>query len=837
MYIKIKYKLLTLFFILIFLTNSFIFSQSSYKPGNPIIKGGETANKGSVTGVIVDKQSSAPVEYANIVIFSAKDSTMKGGALSDSKGNFKIENIPYGKYYIEISFIGYANQKVPNIVIDPNTTTKNLGQIKFSPAASNLDAVTISAEKQLVEYSLDKKVVNVEKNLVSAGGSAVDVLQTVPSVTVDIDGNVSMRGSTNVNILIDGRPSALAGTSRQAVLEQIPASSIESIEIITNPSAKYNPDGMSGIINIKLKKKVARGLNGVATINLGTSNRYSSSLNLNYSTAKYNVFGSWDGRWNTSKYLGDTYRNARVNDTISNTYQHNEGTRTSNNNNFKIGADFYLNKWNTLTIYGQFTIENGDRPQNINSKTYDVNNILNDYFTQTNDEAEKNNSQTYSINYKKTFEQKGRELTLDVSYSNSNNDEYTTMNETFYNNNLTPSSLPPYLQTQDNKGHNHVTNILLNYVHPFTDKFKLETGYQGIIRNVDDNFMLQDYDNTTNNYFANDTASNHFLYNESFHSVFGTLSKEWENGYSAQVGLRFEAAFTNSDQVAQNINVTNNYYNIYPSVHVSKKLPKLNEILISYSRRVNRPDIESLNPFKDYSNPLMIRFGNPYLTPEYVNSFEIGHSKYWKKTSLNSTVFYRQINDVMKRISWLDTLKGVNYMTTENLSKGVSYGVELVVDQEIAKWWRVNASFSYFRTIIEGSIIDGSITNDNYSWTSKLNSTMNFGKGFSIQLSGNYRAPIITPQGKMFAMYSADAAVKKDILKERASIGLRVSDIFNTQHFDMETYGTDFYSRMNRKRESRILYFSFTYKINGGLKQKPAKRPTDGGNGNNDMDY
>jgi outer membrane receptor protein involved in Fe transport len=237
-----------------------------------------------------------------------------------------------------------------------------------------------------------------------------------------------------------------------------------------------------------------------------------------------------------------------------------------------------------------------------------------------------------------------------------------------------------------------------------------------------------------------------------------------------------------------------------------------------------------LNPFKDYSNPLLIRYGNPYLKPEYINSFELGHSKYWNKTSFYTSVYYRQINDVIKRISYLGN-DGISYMTNENLSKGVSYGVDFILEQEILKWWRINANFSYFRTIIEGNSIDGNISTDNYSWTSKLNSTMNLGKSLYIQITANYRAPIITPQGKMFETYSADIAVKKDIFKDKFSVSFRVSDIFNTQIWKNEAYGSGFYALMNHKRQSQAAYLTLTYKINGGLKTKARKKPTDNGNG------
>lgn len=828
-------KTILSFFILILFSQSEIIAQNQPNNGMPRQGGGGgmSGGNGNVSGVVVDKLTSQAVEYANLVLFRQKDSTMVNGAITNQKGQFTIEKVPFGKYYLVVSFIGYSSLKIPDIMVNPKEPNKNLGQIKFEPSSSTLGEVNITAEKRMMEYSLDKKIVNVDKNLVSAGGSAVDVMQNIPAVTVDIDGNVSLRGSTNVNILVDGRPSNLSGMSRQAILEQIPASSIEAIEIITNPSAKYNPDGMSGIINIKLKKKTAQGLNGLVSSSIGTGNRYNSSVNLNYSTSKFNLFGSWDGRWFQGKGYGNTYRIATLKDTNFYTHQYSEMKRKMNNNNVKLGFDWYINQKNTITLSGQMGHDESSREQNLFSYSNDYNQTSYEHYFKQNTESENENSNSINLSYRKTFEKKNKEFTADFSFSKSDESENTDMNNQVLLDNYLPFNGVDEIQLQLNNGNTQNGSALINYILPINEKLKLETGFQGIYRKIDNDFNLKNFDYLSKTYIIDTNSINHFIYNENINAVYGTLSKEWES-ISIQIGVRLEQAYTTAEQITQAKTFENNYFSVYPTLHISKKLPNKNEMQFSYSRRVNRPNIYDLNPFKDYSNPLVINYGNPYLKPEYINSFELGHSKFWEKRSFYTSIYYRQINDVIKRISYLGT-DGISYMTNENLSKGISYGVDLILEQEIAKWWRINANFSYFRTLIEGNSIDGSISTDNYSWTSKLNSNMTLLKNLSIQISANYRAPIITPQGKMYETYSADIAMKKDFMKDnRLSVSFRVSDVFNTQKFDMEAFGNNFYSTMTRKRQSQAAFLTLSYKINGGLKQKPKRKPVENNGGGSD---
>ncbi len=823
------------FLILTYLT--FLNINAQNQPNNGMPRqgggGGMSGGTGNVTGVVVDKLTSQAVEYANLVLFRQKDSVMVSGAVTNQKGQFNIDKVPFGKYYLVVSFIGYSSLRIPDIMVNPKEPNKNVGQIKFEPSTNTLGEVNITAEKRMMEYSLDKKIVNVDKNLVSAGGSAVDVMQNIPAVTVDIDGNVSLRGSTNVNILVDGRPSNLSGMSRQAILEQIPASSIEAIEIITNPSAKYNPDGMSGIINIKLKKKTAQGLNGLVSSSIGTGNRYNSSVNLNYSTSKFNLFGSWDGRWFQGKGYGNTYRIATLKDTNFYTHQHSEMKRKMNNNNVKLGFDWYINQKNTITLSGQMGHDESSREQNLFSYSNDYNQTSYEHYFKQNTESENENSNSINLSYKKTFEKKNKELTADFSFSKSDESENTDMNNQFLLDNYLPFNGFDEIQQQLNNGNTQNGSALINYILPINEKLKLETGFQGIYRKIDNDFNLKNFDYLSKTYIIDTNSINHFIYKENINAVYGTLSKEWES-ISVQIGVRLEQAYTTAEQITQAKTFENNYFSVYPTLHISKKLPNKNEMQFSYSRRVNRPNIYDLNPFKDYSNPLVINYGNPYLKPEYINSFELGHSKFWDKRSFYTSIYYRQINDVIKRISYLGT-DGISYMTNENLSKGISYGVDLILEQEIAKWWRINANFSYFRTLIEGNSIDGSISTDNYSWTSKLNSTMTLMKNLSIQISANYRAPIITPQGRMNETYSADIAMKKDFMKDnRLSVSFRVSDVFNTQKFDMEAFGNNFYSTMIRKRQSQAAFLTLSYKINDGLKQKSKRKPVENNGGGND---
>ena len=815
-YIKSR-KWIIIFFIP-FIFTKFTFAQTNSKPQGT---GSGNNNTALISGIVHDSLSDNPVEYANVVLYSLKDSQLVNGCISDNKGKFFIEKVSPGKYFLKVSFMGYKTYKT-NLVITPKINEYKMDVIYLKDASSSMKEVTIIGERPLIEYKLDKKVVNVDKNINTAGGTALDVLQNVPSVTVDFDGSVSMRGTTNVTILIDGRPSGLTGTK----LEQIPASAIESIEIITNPSAKFNPEGMGGILNIKLKKKKEKGLNGLVSANIGTGNKYNGSLNLNYSKNKFNFFGSYDYRKNERKGYGDMNRVTYYNDTASYLIQHDNFLMERLSNNIKLGLDYAITRKDKISFTWFYSRGNNQDNETSNSSIFDENHIFSEYYENSNLEDGHDQSFDYTLNYKRTFARRYQELTADIIYSTSADDELSDIKLQEFNLDFTPKNFTPNLQNSLNNMKSKRLTIQMNYVHPLKGESKIEMGLQSINRNNDNDYYYKNFNYSDSQWEIDSNFTNRFIYDDKVQAIYGTYSKVYKK-LSAQAGLRLEGAFITADSRSLNKVFHRDYFSAFPSLHITRKFEKAGQdVQLSYSRRINRPDMHSLNPYIDKSDPLSYRYGNPELKPEYINSYELGHTKYWKSTSLYTNLFYRQINDVIKRVVFLDS-NGIINMTADNLSSGQSYGVEFVYDQKITKWWKATANFSYFRTIIKGDNSNTNLTNDNYSWTSSINTSMMLPKSIALQINGFYRGPIIQPQGEMKQMYSVDIALKKDIFKEQGTITFRLSDIFNTMKFTMVSKGEGFEGEYLRKRQTRVAYFGFTYKINQGIKAQNRKKGLD----------
>ncbi len=791
-------------------------------------QGGGGLSTGVLKGVIIDSQTNDAVEYANIVLYRTKDSTMITGTVTNEKGVFELDKVPFGSYYMVISFMGYNKLKVPAISVKPDATIKDLGTIKLEAASTALSEVKVTAERKTIEYALDKKIVNVDKNIASASGSAVDILQTVPSVTVDQDGGVSLRGNSNVTILIDGRPSSITGTN----LEQIPATSIESIEVITNPSAKYNPEGMTGIINIKLKKKTQKGFNGMISANAGTGDKYNGSLNLNYNMGIVNLFGSYDARiMNMNAYgIMDRYI---TQPSISSIHQNIDITRNRTSNNFKIGADFNLLPSQSITLSVQKGISKNGGTEKNTSSTYDGTGALSILQNPYSEEDENGTSVDYTMNYKKSFQKKGEELTFDIIHSTNKEDQLQANSYTNYDVVTLAKTGTTDYQNSNSNNSSKTTTIQSNYILPFANEGKFEAGFQSIIRNKDDDYTLSKYDYNQQIYINDVLQSNNFIYKEQIHAVYGTIGSKFSN-FSYQMGVRLEQTYTEAQQKTSDMSFTKKYFNFYPTIHLSQKLSNNQDIQLSFSRRINRPRMEMLNPFKDLENPLMIRFGNPDLNPEYINSMEFGYSKIWTKTTINTSIFYKQINNAISRYIFLDD-NGIGNFSFRNITKGTSYGIELVVDQQILKWWRINANASYFRTEMNDDSGSG-MSNSNYTWTAKMMSSWMLGKGFSAQLTGFYMGPMVNIQSKMNPMYSVDFAVKKDLFKDRASVNLRVSDIFNTMKFSGTSWGEGFTNDNVRKRDSRVLFLGFTYRFGGDNGKPKQRKKDDSGGGQDNMD-
>ncbi|MBF9251738.1 TonB-dependent receptor [Pontibacter sp. 172403-2] len=774
----------------------------------------QPAASGRISGTLVQGQTNTPIGFANVVLLSASDSSLVTGATSDVEGRFVLERVPLGRFILRASLVGYPTRFVPDIAVTAANTAVALGSIAMKASATRLSEVEVTTERALVEYNLDKKVVNVSQDIAAQSGSVAEVMQNIPSVTVDIDGNVSMRGSSNVTILVDGKRSALSNLT----MDQIPANLIESIEIITNPSSKYNPEGTSGIINLVLKKEKKPGFYGSASVTAGTYDNYNTSLNLNYRYYKWSLNGGYDFRQRTRPGFSNSFTTNSYFDEAglvdSTSYRQQEGDRNSTDisHNFRFGADYYLTPRHTISASALYRFGKDEGTNNIYYRFLDANSLVTGTSLRNTDEVEDEQAMDLTLGYRQTFERKGQELTADLVFNTNVDDEESNFSETGF------EDLTEVQQTLvDDSNTEFVAKA--DYVHPLSEDSRFETGFRSTYERLDEDSRFFNLNNATGALEYDLNQSNHFVYDEMVHAVYANYSNKFKT-ISYQFGLRAEQTFTTSDQRTQDIVTDNNYFSLFPTLFITNDFDANNKVQFSYSRRINRPRSRFLNPFVDRSDRFNVDYGNPNLKPEFVNSLELGYIRYWGNISLNSTVFYRHTTDEIERfrtpiiiVSNGDSIPGTE-TTFLNLSSNASYGVELGINYPVTNWWRLNGSVSGFRTQLSTTQGDTELSNSQLSWNAKANSNMTVWKDMDIQLSAFYRAPSADIQGRMEQMFSTDLGVKKDVLKGNGTISLRVSDIFNTRQFNFLSYGPGFRTESENRRQSRIIYLGFTYRLN-----------------------
>ncbi|NDK56808.1 outer membrane beta-barrel family protein [Pontibacter fetidus] len=815
----------------------------------PAALSAQTTPSGKISGTLQDAVSKTPVGFANVVLLSARDSSLVTGATSDIEGKFILERVPEGRFMLRASMVGYPAKFVPNINITAASPTVSLGTIVISPTSTQLGEVQVTAERELVQYDLDKKVVNVSKDIAAQSGSVAEVMQNLPSVTVDIDGNVSMRGSQNVTILIDGKRSALSNLT----LDQIPANLIESIELITNPSSKYNPEGTSGIINLVMKKEKKPGFHGSASVTAGTYDNYNTSLNLNYRYFKWSLNGGYDYRQRTRPGTSNSFTTNYYLDTLDRTIdstsyrlQHAKRNSTDVSHNFRFGADYYLNPKITLSGSALYRFGQDEGRNTINYSFLDENRIQRSASIRNTTDQEDEKAMGLTLGYRQTFDRKGQELTADVVFNTNVDDEISRFRES----DLASADLPEVQETLvDDGNYEFVANA--DYVHPISESSNLEAGFRSTFERLDEDSRFFNLDNTTGQLVYDRELSNHFVYDEQVHALYANYNNKYKT-ISYQLGLRAEQTYTTSDQRTQNLISDNNYFSLFPTLFITNDFDDNNKVQFSYSRRINRPRSRFLNPFVDRSDIYNIQYGNPKLKPEFVNSLELGYLRYFGNASLNSTAFYRHTTDEIERFRTPTTITitqmdeegneverevPANEITFLNLASNTSYGVELGVNYPVTNWWKLNGSISGFRTELNTTQNDTELSSSQISWNSKLNSTMTVWKDMDIQLSAFYRAPTADIQGRMEQMFSTDLGVKKDVWKKNGTISLRVSDLFNTRQFNFLSFGPEFRTESENRRQSRIIYLGFTYRLNSEDNQRNRRQNQDEQGGGDEDEF
>jgi outer membrane receptor protein involved in Fe transport len=769
---------------------------------------------GSVTGVIIEKTSRKPLEFANVILRNNSDSSKFQGTVTNKNGEFTFDKVPFGDYRITYSFIGFDKVQTPVYILNSKQGKLNVGKLYISESTSTLGEISVTAQRSTFVNSIDRKTFNVGQDLMSKTGSVSDLLQNVPSVQVDIDGNVTLRGAGNVMFLIDGKPSALMGANYAAVLQQMPASSIEKIEIITNPSAKYKPDGTSGIINIVLKKDKSIGLNGLVSINGGNEKRYNGNVSLNYNPGKINIFGSYSIRQDDRLRYTDDYRVHYISNPDTINYIHVVSGDSSRplSHIFRAGADYKINKNNKLGVSGNYNYRSFVRHATSTNLWQDTQLNTSKDYDRSRLDPEYEKDFELSANYIHSFGKEGHDLTVNYISSNSHEQEDNHYTNTY----RVPDNPPSYDNTLIKQEENE-TQFSMEYSNPISENKKLEAGYLLEMSKSDMDYYGEYLDPFSGLWVEDTAKSNNFIYKQNIHVLYATYEQDFGK-FSFLGGFRAEETFLDENQVTTSTTVNSNYFRLYPSLHLTYKLTELHELQLNYSHRIRRPEGDELNPFPEWADPYNLRIGNPYLKPADVHSFEFGYQYKKNNTTFLSTAYYRYTYNGMTDITTYMN-DSVKLTTRENLASSSSAGLELIFSTSFGKVATLNVSTNTFYNTIDASSLGYSNNKSIISWSANMSAGINLSKTTVLQITSNYVGKTLTPQGNQLPTFVMNTGFKQEVLKHKAALILTISDVFNSLRNITVIDTPGLYEKIIRRRSARIIYVGFTYSF-GNQKKK-----------------
>jgi len=764
---------------------------------------------GKISGTVIDG-STKVIESATITLLRAKDSSVAKMSVADKTGKYQFENVAEGRYLVAISAVGHNKGYSEIVEVSSTTPEIALKTIELVPQAKSIAGVTVTAKRPLIEQKAGKTVINVEASQTNTGLNALELLEKSPGVTVDNDGNISVKGKQGVMILVDGKPTYLSGPDLAALLKNMQSSNLEQIEIMTNPPAKYDAAGNSGIINIKTKKGIVKGMNGNANFGYtqGLYGRINGGVNLNYRNNKLNVFGGYNGgtyegynRLTIDRNLYESDKTTLLRSIDQVSRPHFQG----NWNNVKAGLDYYFSKKTVAGFVVNTGFGNNDEDPTSNTNVRDNNGGLIYKLISHGDNNRKSSNVTSNFNFKHTIDSTGKEITADLDYAHYKNRGRTGLTTESYDaagvkdskvvflSGLLPSDINIYSAKTD-------------YVHPFKSGLKLEAGLKTSFVNTDNNVSyLRDEGNGP----APDDRSNHFVYKENInaaYTIFSKTIKKWE----VSAGLRVENTVAKGHQDSNDSSFKRNYTNLFPNAGVTYNASEKNQVSVSYSRRVERPDYDDLNPFTFFLDSLTYGQGNPYLQPQFTNNFEISHTY---NRFLTTTVNYTRTTDIITELLKQNTEKNITYQTKENFSQMQQWGLAMMANFPVKKWWNMNLYANiynnHYQGIYQSDPVDIQIT----SFTANMTQSFTFGKGWAAEISGWYRSK--ASEGLLVSnpFGAVNSGLSKQILKKKATVKVGIRDIFLTQQFSGYAKYSDVDVNVKSRRDSRQFNLSFTYRF------------------------
>ncbi|NAS11871.1 outer membrane beta-barrel family protein [Poritiphilus flavus] len=776
---------------------------------------------GSVTGKVIDKTLKQPVAYAAIVIKSTEDNSTITGGITTEDGSFEVKKIPEGDFTFEVQFIGFKTYST-QIRITKSNRKLDLGVISLEEEAEELSGVDVVAERTTIEQKIDRKVINVGKDLTTAGATASDIMNNIPSVNVDSQtGELTLRGNSNVRVMVDGK---LSNVPVAQLLRQIPSTSIKSIELITNPSAKYNPEGMSGIINIVLHKNANIGFNGnISTgLTVDIEAKFNSTIDLNYRNGKVNLYGNYGN--NVGKYVN----NGNIFRADENSLQDFGFLDNNQSHLFKVGIDFYLNEKNTISFFTNQNLYNGTT---LGETRVTYNNDMARNTNQLFRSDQDNSSQQYNFDYKLEFKKEGHNIELEIDHNRFENDEDADFQSTG------ATLFPDYKDFVDTR--RDQTFINLDYVNPLDSISKLEAGLESRTFETE-----VDYTSTGLSFNSSGdlipTPSTDFIYGMDIYSAYATFGQNYEK-WSYQLGVRVEDVTVKAD-TNQVRAFTDEYTQIYPSGFITYRPSEKNQFQLSVSRRVDRPGLSQVNPIREWATPLISSFGNPSLVPQFTNSVEANYTRRLKNGSITAGVFYRRIKDEINRAVYIDRLDlNKIILTFDNFDNTSAYGFEFSTNYRPTKWWSINGSFDLFSqtqrgvtetlqgvvgTATEDDIITERVNVDNTAWNLRMNNSFKATKKLTIQLFGFYRGRNQNLQFEVDPMYFVNLGARYSFAQGKGTFSVNYNDIFNTMQFGFD--GDRPYVQSGVFNwESQTVYTGLSYRFGSGKNRKAQRKRRD----------
>ena len=776
---------------------------------------------GVINGKVIDEISNEPVAYAAVVIKSEDGSQTITGGITTEDGSFEINKLPDGTFIFEVQYIGYKTYS-QKLVISKGKRILDLGTVTLVEETKELEGVELVAERTTIEQRVDRKVINVGKDLTTAGASASDIMNNIPSVNVDSQtGDITLRGNSNVRVMVDGK---LSNVPVAQLLKQIPSTAIKSIELITNPSAKYNPEGMSGIINIVLHKNANIGFNGNVNLGLtkGIEAKFNSSIDMNYRNGKFNFYGNYGN--NIGKWVND----GSILRVDENSRQKFDFFNNNKSHLYKLGVDFYLNDKNTISFFTNQNIYEGEGTGET-AVSYFNNPSRN--VTQLFLDDSNNSSEQYNFDYKLDFNKEGHNIELEIDHNLFDSEQDADFRS------VGASTYPDYMDFVDTERAQTTAN--LDYVNPLDSISKLELGLQS--RNFE---TIVDYSSTGQSFNSNGdlvpTPSTKFVYDMDIYSAYATFGQTYEK-WSYQMGVRIEDVQVKADTNAVRA-FTDDYTEIYPSAFITYRPNEGDQVQLSYSRRVDRPGLQQVNPIREFATPLISSFGNPNLVPQFTNSYEANYTKRIKNGSITGGVFYRSITDEINRAIYVDRLDlNKTILTFDNFDKTSAYGVELSTNYKPLKWWSINGSFDLFSQTQRGltetlnttdpnpsedDIVEQRVKVDNTAWNLRMNNSFTVTKALTLQAFGFYRGRNKSIQFNADPMYFVNLGARYSFAEGKGTLSLNYNDIFNTMRFAFEGE-YPFAQEGAFNWESNNVYLGLSYRFGSGKNQAKQRKRRD----------